>query len=225
VTVRVVVADDQELVRSGLVAMVDTQPDLTVVGEAGNGHEAVEQAARHRPDVVLMDVRMPVLDGIAATREIRRDPRSTARILVLTTFDLDSYVLEALRAGASGFLLKDGPRESLYAGIRTVAAGEALLAPTVTRRLIERHLRLDPPSDELARSVARLTDRERVVLELLARGLSNAGIAERLHLGEATVRTHVGRVYAKTGAADRAQAVILAYESGLVSVGDTTLES
>jgi DNA-binding NarL/FixJ family response regulator len=219
VTIRVVVADDQELVRAGFAAVLGTQPDLEVVGEASDGREAVEEVRRHRPDVVLMDVRMPRVDGIAATREICGDPRSTTRVLVLTTFDLDEYVLAALRAGASGFLLKDAPRQSLYAAVRTVAEGDALLSPSITRRLIEKHLRIDEPPPGLVRRLATLTDREREVLALVARGLTNAEIAESLHLGEPTVRTHVGRIYTKTGARDRAQAVVFAYESELVRSG------
>jgi DNA-binding NarL/FixJ family response regulator len=219
---RLVVADDQELVRAGFVAVLATQPDLEVVGEAADGREAVDAVRRHRPDVVLMDVRMPRLDGIAATREICADPRSRTRVLILTTFDLDEYVLAALRAGASGFLLKDAPRHSLYAAVRTVAGGDALLAPSVTRRLIEQHLRIEAVPPDLLRRLAALTDREREVLELLARGLTNDQIAARLHLGEATVRTHVGRVYTKAGARDRAQAVVFAYESGLVRAGHPT---
>jgi DNA-binding NarL/FixJ family response regulator len=223
VTVRIVVADDQELVRAGFTAVLGTQPDFEVVAEAATGREAVDLARTHRPDVVLMDVRMPDLDGIAATAEICRDARTRSRVLILTTFDLDEYVLAALRAGASGFLLKDAPRDALYTAVRTVAAGDALLAPSVTRRLIERHLRLDQPSPELVAGLDRMTDRERQVLVLLARGLSNTEIATRLHLSEATVRTHVGHVFAKIGARGRAQAVVFAYESGIVHAGDPTL--
>jgi DNA-binding NarL/FixJ family response regulator len=222
VTVRVVVADDQELVRAGFTAVLGTQPDFEVVAEAATGREAVDLARTHRPDVVLMDVRMPDLDGIAATAEICRDARTRSRVLILTTFDLDEYVLAALRAGASGFLLKDAPRDALYAAVRTVAAGDALLAPSVTRRLIERHLRLDLPSPELVAGLDRMTDRERQVLGLLARGLSNTEIATRLHLSEATVRTHIGHLFAKIGARDRAQAVVFAYESGIAHAGDPT---
>ena len=218
-TVRLLVADDQELVRAGFVAVLNTQPDFDVVGEAADGREAVDGARRHRPEVVLMDVRMPNLDGIAATAEICADQRVTTRVLILTTFDLDEYVMAALRAGASGFLLKDAPRASLYAAVRTVAAGDALLAPSVTKRVIEQQLRTSEPSAALQRQLAGMTDREREVLTLLARGLSNVEIAEQLHLGEPTVRTHVGRVYAKVGARDRAQAVVFAYESGLVRAG------
>ena len=223
-TTRVLVADDQELVRAGFVAVLSTQPDLEVVGEAGDGHEAVEQVRCHRPDVVLMDVRMPRLDGIEATSQICADPRVGTRVLILTTFDIDEYVLAALRAGASGFLLKDAPRDALYAAVRTVAAGDALLAPSVTRRLIERHLRAAPPSAVLRRRLAGLTDREHEVLRRVARGLTNREIAEDLHLGEATVRTHVGRIYTKADVRDRAQAVVFAYESGLVQVGHVTTE-
>jgi DNA-binding NarL/FixJ family response regulator len=217
--IRLLVADDQELVRAGFAAVLTTQPDFNVVAEAADGREAVRLARAHRPDVILMDVRMPVLDGIAATHELCADRTSTARVLVLTTFDLDEYVLAALRAGASGFLLKDTPRDALYAAVRTIAAGEALLAPSVTRRLIERHLRLDDPPAQLTARLGRLTNREREVLTHLARGLSNADIAARMYLGEATVRTHVGHVFAKIGARDRAQAVVFAYESGHIHPG------
>lgn len=219
-TVRVLIADDQELVRAGFAAVLGTQPDLEVVAEASTGRAAVDMVRAHRPDVVLMDIRMPDLDGIAATAEILRDPQVHTRVLVLTTFDLDDYVLAALRAGASGFLLKDSPRESLYAAVRTIAAGDALLAPSVTRRLIERHLHLVQPSTELVARLGRMTEREREVLTLVARGLSNSEIATTLHLGKATVRTHIGHVFAKAGARDRAQAVVFAYESGLVRTGD-----
>jgi DNA-binding NarL/FixJ family response regulator len=222
VTVRVLVADDQELVRAGFAAVLGTQPDFEVVAEAATGREAVDLVRTHRPDVVLMDVRMPDLDGIAATTEICRDPHTRTRVLILTTFDLDEYVLAALRAGAGGFLLKDAPRDSLYAAVRTVAAGDALLAPSVTRRLIEHHLRLTQPSADLQRRAGRLTQRERDVLTLLARGLSNTETAERLHLAEATVRTHIGHLFAKIGARDRAQAVVFAYEAGIVHAGDPT---
>jgi DNA-binding NarL/FixJ family response regulator len=221
-TVRILVADDQELVRAGFAAVLGTQPDFEVVAEAATGREAVDLVRAHRPDVVLMDVRMPDLDGIGATAEICRDARTRSRVLILTTFDLDEYVLGALRAGASGFLLKDAPRDSLYAAVRTVAAGDALLAPSVTRRLIERHVRLTEPPAELLHRVSRLTYRERDVLTLLARGQSNAEIAATLHLGEATVRTHVGHLFAKISARDRAQAVVFAYEAGIVHAGDST---
>jgi DNA-binding NarL/FixJ family response regulator len=215
VTVRVVVADDQELVRAGIVAVLGTQPDLSVVADACDGHAAVETTRAHRPDVVLMDVRMPRLDGIEATRQICQTAGLPTRIIILTTFDLDEYVYAALRAGASGFLLKDAPREQLYHAVRTVAAGDALLAPSVTRRLIEQHVRGTVPAPDLSDMVSRLTDREREVLRLIAAGLSNGEIAARLFLGEATVRTHVGHIFAKTGSRDRAQAIVFAYRSGL----------
>jgi DNA-binding NarL/FixJ family response regulator len=221
-TIRLLVADDQELVRAGFAAVLATQPDFEVVGEAADGREAVDGARRHHPDVVLMDVRMPNLDGIAATAEICAGQSMATRVLILTTFDLDEYVMAALRAGASGFLLKDAPRDSLYAAVRTVAAGDALLAPSVTKRLIEQQLRTTEPPADLRRRLETMTDREREVLALLARGLSNADIAAQMHLGEPTVRTHVGRIYAKAGARDRAQAVVFAYESGLVRAGHTT---
>jgi DNA-binding NarL/FixJ family response regulator len=223
VSVSVLVADDQELIRAGFAAVLSTQPDLEVVGEAVDGHDAVEQVRRHRPDVVLMDVRMPRLDGIGATEQICTDPRLATRVLILTTFDLDEYVLAALRAGASGFLLKDAPRESLFTAVRTVAAGDALLAPSVTRRLIERHLHLAPPPPQMVGRLAAMTDREREILAMIARGLSNTDIASTLHLGEPTVRTHVGRIYTKADARDRAQAVVFAYESGLVLPGHLSL--
>ncbi len=218
-TVRVGVADDQELVRAGFAAVLGTQQDLTVVGEAGTGREAVTLARAQHPDVMLMDIRMPDLDGIEATAEICRDRRIATKVLVLTTFDLDEYVLAALRAGASGFLLKDAPRQMLYDAIRVVAAGDALLAPTITRRLIERHLTLTQPTAELTARLNHLSAREREVLFHIARGRSNTEIAHTLHLGEATVRTHIGHIFAKTEVRDRAQAVVFAYEAGLVRPG------
>ena len=221
-SIRLLVADDQELVRAGLVAVLSTQPDFDVVAEAADGIQAVEEVRRHRPDVALVDIRMPHLDGIGATAEICTDSRLATRVLILTTFDLDEYVLAALRAGASGFLLKDAPRESLYTAVRTVAGGDALLAPSVTRRLIELHLRVDEPPPTVVRRLASLTDREREVLCLVARGLTNSEIASDLHLAEPTVRTHVGRLYAKAAVRDRAQAVVFAYESGLVRAGQST---
>ncbi|MGH3505569.1 MAG: response regulator transcription factor [Nocardioidaceae bacterium] len=223
-TIRVLVADDQELVRAGFVAVLATQPDLEVVGEAADGREAVDAVRRHRPDVVLMDVRMPRLDGIAATRDICADQRSQTRVLILTTFDIDEYVLAALRAGASGFLLKDAPRESLFTAVRTVAAGDALLAPSVTRRLIEQYLRSAQPAPDLVRRLTTMTEREREVLTLVARGMTNDEVADVLQLGEATVRTHIGRIYTKATVRDRAQAVVFAYESGLVRAGHGTGE-
>ncbi|HET6750908.1 MAG TPA: response regulator transcription factor [Actinomycetes bacterium] len=218
-SVRVVVADDQLLVRSGFRVLVDSAPDLEVVGEAGDGVEAVELARLRRPEVVLMDIRMPTMDGLEATRRIVADELLTGvRVLVLTTFDLDEYVYQALRAGASGFLLKDTPPADLLAAIRVVAAGDALLAPRVTRRLIEEFARRPEPAADPA-ALAALTDREREVLTLVARGLSNAELADRLYVSAATAKTHVSRILAKLQARDRAQLVMLAYESGLVRPG------
>jgi DNA-binding NarL/FixJ family response regulator len=219
-SVRVVVADDQLLVRAGFRVLVDSAPDLEVIGEAGDGVEAVELARRERPDVVLMDIRMPRMDGLEATRRIVADELlDGVRVLVLTTFDLDEYVYQALRAGASGFLLKDTPPADLLAAIRVVAAGDALLAPRVTRRLIEEFARRPEPAAVTPAALAALTDREREVLALVARGLSNAEIAERLFVSAATTKTHVSRVLAKLGARDRAQLVMLAYETGLATPG------
>jgi DNA-binding NarL/FixJ family response regulator len=219
--IKVLVVDDQGLVRAGFRMILEAQPDIEVVGEAADGLDAVAAAGRLRPDVVLMDIRMPRLDGLEATRRLAgpgvADP---VRVLMLTTFDLDEYVFEALRAGASGFLLKDLPREDLVAAVRVVAAGDALLAPQVTRRLIEEFARRPPPSggrDPAA--LAALTARERETLELLARGLTNAELAEALYVSEHTVKTHVGNVLAKLGLRDRIHAVILAYEIGLVQPG------
>jgi DNA-binding NarL/FixJ family response regulator len=218
--IRVLVADDQALVRAGFRVLVDSAADLEVVGEAGNGREAVELARSARPDVVLMDIRMPVLDGLEATRRIVADELlAGVRVLVLTTFDLDEYVYEALRAGASGFLLKDTPPADLLAAIRVVAAGDALLAPSVTRRLIAEFARRPEPSAVAPAALAGLTDREREVLALVARGLTNAEIADRLVVSVATAKTHVSRVLAKLQARDRAQLVMLAYETGLVTPG------
>ena len=218
--IRVLVADDQTLVRAGFRVLVESAPDLEVVGEAGDGVEAVELARRELPDVVLMDIRMPRLDGLEATRRIvALDRAEGVRVLVLTTFDLDEYVYQALRAGASGFLLKDTPPADLLAAIRVVAAGDALLAPSVTRRLIAEFARRPEPSAVTPAALAALTDREREVLALVARGLSNAEIAELLVVSGATAKTHVSRVLAKLGARDRAQLVMLAYETGLVTPG------
>jgi DNA-binding NarL/FixJ family response regulator len=218
--IRVLLADDQQLVRAGFRALLDDAGDIEVVGEAGNGLEAVELARSARPDVVLMDIRMPVLDGLEATRRIVADELlAGVRVLVLTTFDLDEYVYEALRAGASGFLLKDTPPADLLAAIRVVAAGDALLAPGVTRRLIAEFARRPEPSSVTPAALAALTDREREVLALVARGLTNAEIAERLVVSMATAKTHVSRVLAKLQARDRAQLVMLAYETGLVTPG------
>jgi DNA-binding NarL/FixJ family response regulator len=217
--VRVVVADDQELVRSGFAMIVDAQPHLTVVGEAADGDEAVAVAQRERADVVLMDVRMPRMDGIEATRRLAGpDVPDPVKVIILTTFDLDEYVFEALRAGASGFLLKDVRRDDLVHAIRVVAEGDALLAPSVTRRLIEDYARRPAGAARAtaASGLARLTPREHEVLELIGRGCNNAEIGAELYVGEATVKTHVGRVLMKLGLRDRVQAVIYAYEAGLV---------
>ncbi|WP_410648694.1 response regulator [Amycolatopsis sp. cmx-4-54] len=213
-TIRVVIADDQALVRTGLRMILDNADDIDVVGEAGDGAEAVALVAELDPDVVLMDIRMPEMDGVEATAAIAAAQR--ARVLVLTTFDLDEYVYAALQAGASGFLLKDSLAPDLLAGVRVVAAGEATLAPTVTRRLLDRvvtGLPVPPPDDRLAL----LTGREHEVLQHLARGLSNAEIAELLFLSPGTVKTHVGRILTKLGLRDRVQAVVFAYESGMIS--------
>jgi DNA-binding NarL/FixJ family response regulator len=215
---RILVADDQALVRGGFGLILGTQPDLEVVGEAADGRAAVEQCRRLRPDLVLMDVRMPVLDGIAATRELFASGW-TGKVLVLTTFDLDAYVYEAVRAGASGFLLKDVSPADLVHGVRTVMAGEALLAPSIVRRMLDDFAARPLPSAEPAPVIAQLTARERDVLVRLARGLSNAEIAAQLYLSAATVKTHVARVLAKLGVRDRVQAVIAAYETGLVRPG------
>ncbi len=216
--INVLVADDHALIRSGLAGMLGAQPDLTIVGEAADGAEAVRRAAELAPDVVVMDIRMPVMDGIEATRRIRAVP-DAPRILVLTTFDLDEYVYDALRAGAAGFLLKDAPPGQLAEAVRTVAGGDALLAPVVTRRLISRFLRVPPSSAAESRAAEKLTDRELEVLRLVARGLSNTELAGRLHLSEATVKTHVSRVLTKLDLRDRVQAVVYAYEHGLVTPG------
>ena len=219
-SVKVLIVDDQALLRGSFRLLVDTAPDLEVVGEADNGRQAVELAASTAPDVVLMDVRMPEMDGIEATRRIMAAGGDT-RVLILTTFDLDAYVYAALRAGASGFLLKDTPPGELLSAIRVVAAGEGLLAPTVTRRLIREFAeRPQTPSPELTAELAGVTEREREVLTLIAKGLSNADLAAHLHLSPATVKTHIGRLLAKLGARDRAQLVIIADESGVVGVGE-----
>ncbi len=217
-SIKVVVADDQELVRTGFRVILNSEPDIEVVGEAGNGHEAIEVAVRLRPDVVLMDIRMPVLDGLEATRGIVTDPEKGPRVLILTTFDLDEYVYEALSSGASGFLLKDGPAEQLLSAVRVVARGDALLAPQVTRRLIAEFSRRPRPGTRPARLEA-LTQRELDVLKLVARGLSNGEIARELYVAETTVRTHVAHILTKLGLRDRVQAVILAYEASLVRPG------
>jgi DNA-binding NarL/FixJ family response regulator len=218
-SVSIVVADDHEVVRAGFAALLDTQPDFTVLGTASDGAEAVQISRELRPDVILMDVRMPGTDGIEATRQLTRQlTRGTAglRVIILTTFDLDEYVYDALCAGASGFLLKDVTAERLFDAVRVVAAGEALLAPTVTRRLISEFARLRPTAPAPSAAVAGLTARETEVLRLLAEGLSNPEISGRLVITEETVKTHVSRVLHKLALRDRAQAVVLAYESGLV---------
>jgi DNA-binding NarL/FixJ family response regulator len=218
--IRVLVADDQPVVRAGFQTILQAHPDIVVVGEAADGVEAVQQSRLLHPDVVLMDVRMPRMDGLEATRQLAGpqvpDP---VRVLILTTFDVDDYVYEALRAGASGFLLKDVRRDDLVAAVRIVARGDALLAPAVTRRLIAEFARRPSPMDPSA-AVDVLTPRERDVFELVARGLTNAEIAARLYLGEATVKSHVAHVLLKLGLRDRVQAVIYAYEQGLVRPGD-----
>ncbi|MDT6986582.1 response regulator [Streptomyces lusitanus] len=214
--IRVLIADDQQMVRQGFTVLLNTQPDIEVVGQAVNGLEAVEQVGALAPDVVLMDIRMPELGGIEATARITA-ATPEVRVLVLTTFDLDEYVYEALRAGASGFLLKDASAEQLAEAVRVVAAGDALLAPGVTRRLIAEFSRLDPrPRTPPRRKVGDLTERETEVLSLIAQGLSNAEIAVRLVVAEQTVKTHVGRILVKLGLRDRTQAAVFAYESGLV---------
>jgi DNA-binding NarL/FixJ family response regulator len=215
----VLLADDQALVRGGFKLILDAQHDLEVVGEADDGRAAIEQARTLRPDVVLMDVRMPVLDGIAATRTVVSE-QLAGHVLVLTTFDDDRIVWDAMRSGASGFLLKTAPPAQLVEAVRTVAAGEALLAPTITRRLIEDFVRRPAPGETAPKRLAALTDREREVLALIARGRSNSEIAAELFLGAATVKTHVNRILSKLDLRDRVQAVVLAYETGLVRPGD-----
>jgi DNA-binding NarL/FixJ family response regulator len=223
--IRLLIADDHELMRGGLRGILGTQPDMEVAGEAADGGEAVELALRLRPDVVIMDIRMPRVDGIEATRRIVAG-NASARVLVLTTFDLDEYVWEALRAGAAGFMLKDAPPRQLAEAVRTVAGGESLLAPAVTQRLVERYVRVPPPGSAAQRDrFAELTARELEVLRLVACGLSNREIAGRLFLSEATVKTHLTRILAKLGLRDRVQAVVLAYETGLVEPGDSKSDS
>jgi DNA-binding NarL/FixJ family response regulator len=222
VSIRVLIADDQALVRGGFRRILDAEPDIEVVAEAADGAEVLELAARHRVDVVLMDIRMPRLDGIEATRRLLAErPEPPTRVLVLTTFDLDDYVYEALRAGASGFLLKDVPPEQLAPAVRVVAAGEALLAPSITRRLIEQFTRRPVPGHPPSTSLQELTPRELDVLRLLARGMSNAEIADQLIVGEATVKTHVAHLLAKLHLRDRIHAVVFAYETGLVEPGSS----
>ena len=215
--IKVFVVDDQQLVRAGFRMLLDSQPDIEVVGEAGDGAEAIEMLAATRADIVLMDVRMPRMDGVEATRRIRSGGDQAPAVVVLTTFDLDEYAFAAIKAGASGFMLKDALPQDLLAAVRNVYAGDAVVAPTTTRRLLEQFARYLPGADAPShRALATLTERERQVLELVAQGMSNAEIAAELVLSEATVKTHVGRTLAKTGLRDRVQLVVLAYEAGVV---------
>ena len=216
-TISVLLADDQDLVRTGFRLILEAEDDLVVVGDAGDGEQAIEGVRRRQPDVVLMDIQMPRLDGIAATRRIAEDPGIRSRVVILTTFEQDDYVFEALRAGASGFLLKNAPPEQLVEAVRTVAAGDALLAPAITRRVIQDYARRSAPRRDAR--VELLTERELEVLRLLATGKSNAELAAQLFLGEGTIKTHVSHVLAKLGLRDRVQAVVFAYENGLVKAG------
>jgi DNA-binding NarL/FixJ family response regulator len=217
----ILIVDDQALVRAGFRMILEAEEDMEVVGEAADGREAVDEARRVKPDVVLMDVRMPDMDGIEATARLLGNGDSTAKVVMLTTFDMDEYVYDALRAGASGFLLKDVPPEQLVAGIRAVASGDALLAPSVTRRVIEEFVRRPPASVRTSPSeLGELTARELEVLKLIARGLSNSEIAKELFVSDTTIKTHVAHVLMKLGLRDRVQAVVLAYESGLVEPGE-----
>jgi len=217
--IRVVVVDDQALMRTGFTMILESAPGIEVVGEAANGRLAIDEVRRRRPDVVLMDVRMPEIDGVEATRILGQDPEVDSRVLILTTFDLDDYVYRALRAGAAGFLLKDTPPEKLIDAVRVIAAGEALLSPSVTRRLVEEFARSSHASADAVPGMADLTEREVEVLRALASGMSNAEIATALFVGETTVKTHVGRILMKLRVRDRVQAVVAAYESGLVRPG------
>jgi DNA-binding NarL/FixJ family response regulator len=218
-SIRVLVVDDQELVRAGFIMILDSQDDIEVVGETANGADALDEVKRLRPDVVLMDIRMPKMDGLEATRILRADKHSDVRVLILTTFDPDEYVYQALRAGASGFVLKDIPPHDLLAAVRVVARGEALLAPSITRRLIAQFAeRLAPP---VSKELERLTVREAEVVRLMARGLSNSEIADTLYLSPTTIKSHVAGVLAKLGLRDRTQAVVFAYENGVVRPGST----
>jgi len=219
VSIRVAIVDDQALMRDGFGMILDAQPDIDVVGDAENGRLGVELCLRTRPDVVLMDIRMPVLDGIEATRLITSSQDCDTRVLVLTTFDLDDYVYAAIRAGASGYMLKDTPARELVAAVRVIAQGDALLSPSVTKRLIEEFASQDRPEVIAATLPDDLTEREREALVLLAHGLSNREIAAQMYIGEATAKTHVSRLLTKLGVRDRVQAVVLAYESGLVRPG------
>ena len=215
-TIRVVVVDDQALMRDGFTMILDAQPDIDVVGDAENGRLGVELCQRTRPDVALMDIRMPVLDGIEATRLITTNRDYDTKVLVLTTFDLDEYVFAAIRVGASGYLLKDTPARELVAAVRVVAQGDALLSPSITRRLIEEFAHQPEPDPVIATLPKDLTEREREALELLAHGLSNREIAAKMFIGEATAKTHISRLLTKLGVRDRVQAVVLAYEAGIV---------
>jgi DNA-binding NarL/FixJ family response regulator len=221
VSVRIVLADDQAMVRSGFRLILEAEGDIEVVGEAGDGDEAIAVTRRLQPDVVLMDVQMPRTDGLEATRRIASEPAIRSRVLVLTTFERDDYVFEALRAGASGFMLKNAAPEELVKAVRVVADGEALLAPSVTRRVIEEYAQRTPPRRQDDPALERLTEREREVLRLLATGKSNAELASQLFLGEGTVKTHVSHVLGKLGLRDRVQAVVYAYETGVVEPGRT----
>jgi DNA-binding NarL/FixJ family response regulator len=220
VSIRVVLVDDQAMVRAGFRMILEAEDDIEVIGEAGDGDEAVTVTRQLRPDVVLMDVQMPRMDGLEATGRIVREADSPSRVVILTTFERDDYVFEALRAGASGFLLKNAPPEELVHAVRVVAAGDALLAPSVTRKVIEDFVRRPPPRSHAA-DVGRLTEREVEVLQLLATGKSNSELAAHLYLGEGTIKTHVSNVLTKLGLRDRMQAVVFAYESGLVEPGRT----
>jgi DNA-binding NarL/FixJ family response regulator len=218
--IRVLLADDQRLVRSGFRMILRAEPDIEVVGEAADGHEAVSAAAELQPDVVLMDIRMPDLDGIEATKQLLNGPEPRPRVVVLTTFDLDEYVYAALRAGASGFLLKDAPEDQLVSAIRLAADGGAMFSPSVTRTLIEEFAKQAQQAPPTTPALDELTERETEVLRLLARGLSNRELADHLVVSEHTAKTHVARILTKLGLRDRTQAVILAYESGLVRAGE-----
>jgi DNA-binding NarL/FixJ family response regulator len=223
VTIRLLLADDQELVRTGVRMILEAEPDLEIVGEARDGREAVAKARRLRPDVVLMDIRMPHVDGVEATAELTAlEPPLAARVLVLTTYDLDEYVFAALRAGAAGFLLKHAPSDELIAAVRTVARGEGLLAPQITRRVIEAFADVPSPSGDPPEEVARLTERERDTFDLVVRGRTNVEIAQALYVEPSTVKTHVAHALAKLGLRDRVAAVIYAYEHGLLTPGEGT---
>jgi DNA-binding NarL/FixJ family response regulator len=221
--IRIVIADDQALVRSGMRLVLEAEPDFRVVGEATTGSEAIDEVVRHSPDVAVIDVRMPEMDGLEATRRIQQRAPGT-QVVVVTTFHLDEYVLGALRAGAAGFLLKDAAPETLADAVRTAAAGESLLSPAVTRRLIEHFIVQPQPDPELGRRIEELTERERDVMRLVARGMTNAEIAADLYLGEGTVKSHLTSILAKLGVRNRAQLVVAAYEGGMVRVGERLSE-